>query len=132
MASASPTLSDAELWPAFLNLTMVVFDFDKTITKKHTSGAIFQTAQMADDVLLENFADIEFFRRVIPLFKQHATIAIATFADQEEDALLSGKDLVRKYLNLAFGERRSQELIPGLLSLRDSAATGAAIHSTNP
>ena len=44
--------------------------------------------------------------------KQHAIVAIATFADTEEDSIVSGLGLVRAYLNVALGEK-SAELIPG-------------------
>lgn len=50
--------------------------------------------------------------------KKHAIVAIATFADDEEEALVSGRDLVRRYLNVAFGEAKSNELIPGAFAVR--------------
>jgi hypothetical protein len=50
--------------------------------------------------------------------QKHAKVAIATFADDEEEALISGKALVRKYLDIAFGEQKSKELIPGSISMR--------------
>ena len=44
---------------------------------------------------------------------QHAIVAVATFADTEEGSFLSGKTLVRAYLDVAFGAK-SKDLIPGL------------------
>jgi hypothetical protein len=41
---------------------MIVFDFDKTITNKHTRGAIFQASQAEPEELKKNFADLDFFR----------------------------------------------------------------------
>jgi hypothetical protein len=32
-------MAESELWPAHMSVKMVVFDFDKTITAKHTRGA---------------------------------------------------------------------------------------------
>ena len=143
---------------------MFVFDFDKTITNKHTRGAIFQPGQESPEELTKNFADLEFFRfskkslfcwhfyrlflefdvflgllanliilhkstcclallacscprtrrKIVPLMKQHAIVAIATFADTEEDSIISGITLVRAYLNVALGDN-SAELIPGML-----------------
>jgi hypothetical protein len=77
MASASSaTLQDEELWPATLKINMVVLDFDKTITNKHTRGAIFQSSEMTDDVLSANFADLEFFRRVCLLLVCNSLIGV--------------------------------------------------------
>eukprot|EP00050_Salpingoeca_kvevrii_P010492 m.8691 g.8691 ORF g.8691 m.8691 type:complete len:209 (+) comp2889_c0_seq1:370-996(+) len=89
-------------WPEFLEpIKMVVLDFDKTITKRHTRGAIFQTAALADEELLKNLADVEFFRKIVPIICKNAKLCIATFADHEEESLLSGVALVRKYLDIA-------------------------------
>jgi hypothetical protein len=63
----SRPLSDcaAEIpFPDKLKIGMFVFDFDKTITNKHTRGAIFQTVQAEPDELKKNFADLDFFRSV--------------------------------------------------------------------
>ena len=65
-------------------------------------------------MLRENFADLEFFRTFIPWVSKHAMICIATFADEEEEALLSGKKLVRRYLEVALGSD-SEKYIPGTL-----------------
>lgn len=50
------------VWPDSLKFGMFVFDFDKTITNKHTRGAIFQPVMAEPDELRKNFADLEFFR----------------------------------------------------------------------
>jgi hypothetical protein len=120
-----------ELWPEFLQYGMVVLDFDKTITNKHTRGAIFQASLAEEAELVKNFADLAFFKtvrcvhacvpacmshagrapQIIPIMKSHAHVCIATFADDEEEALVSGKALVRKYLDVAFPN--SQTIIPG-------------------
>ena len=48
--------------PDNLKFGMYVFDFDKTITNKHTRGAVFIPSQAEPDELRKNFADLEFFR----------------------------------------------------------------------
>ncbi len=55
---------DEEAWPRFLQYGMVVLDFDKTITNKHTRGAIFQASLMEPAELQKNFADLDFFKAV--------------------------------------------------------------------
>ena len=65
MASQSDTSAGGELsWPSNVKTEMFVLDFDKTITNKHTRGAIFQTAQLEPEELQSNFADLEFFKKV--------------------------------------------------------------------
>lgn len=54
-------------WPEFLNIRMVVLDFDKTITSRHTRGAIFQTAGLEEEELRKNFADLAFFKQIVPI-----------------------------------------------------------------
>ena len=39
-------------------------------------------------------------------------VAIASFGEFNEDALLSGKDLIRKYPDTAFGESKSKDMFP--------------------
>ena len=64
--------------------------------------------------------------------KQQAVVAIATFADTEEDSLASGASLVRRYLDVAFGDK-SKELIPGgCLFIMIYAMAAAAEQSTAP
>eukprot|EP00730_Choanoeca_flexa_P003790 TRINITY_DN11501_c0_g2_i1.p1 TRINITY_DN11501_c0_g2~~TRINITY_DN11501_c0_g2_i1.p1 ORF type:complete len:207 (+),score=38.56 TRINITY_DN11501_c0_g2_i1:659-1279(+) len=99
------------VWPANTAIKAVVLDFDKTITVKHTRGAIFQTALLEDKNILINFAHLDFFKRVVPVITSNAKLCIATFADDEEESLLSGKELVRKYLDLAF-DGDSKQYIP--------------------
>lgn len=95
-----------------MKIEMVVLDFDKTITLKHTRGCILQTAMLADEEILKNFADIEFFRTVVPfLVSKGVLVAIATFADDEEESLLSGVPMIRKYLEVAF-PGKSESYIP--------------------
>ena len=67
-----------------------------------TSGAIFQTALLEPEILRKNFADLAFFQQLIPAICDRTMVCIATFADKEEEALCSGADLVRKYLDAAF------------------------------
>eukprot|EP00056_Hartaetosiga_gracilis_P005196 m.82319 g.82319 ORF g.82319 m.82319 type:complete len:134 (+) comp12082_c0_seq4:127-528(+) len=105
------------VWPEQSAVKAFVVDFDKTVTAKHTRGAIFQLAMLDDKRILNNFADLEFLQAVVPIIAENATFCIATFADKEEESLLSGADLVRKYFDLAFdgdsqkylkGERRNK------------------------
>eukprot|EP00056_Hartaetosiga_gracilis_P005194 m.82299 g.82299 ORF g.82299 m.82299 type:complete len:209 (+) comp12082_c0_seq2:127-753(+) len=90
------------VWPEQSAVKAFVVDFDKTVTAKHTRGAIFQLAMLDDKRILNNFADLEFLQAVVPIIAENATFCIATFADKEEESLLSGADLVRKYFDLAF------------------------------
>ncbi len=57
--------------------------------------------------------------------KQGAIVAIASFADTEDDCVASGAGLVRMYLDHAFGVE-SKSLIPGLHLCPD---THTSIHS---
>eukprot|EP00049_Salpingoeca_infusionum_P023623 m.13136 g.13136 ORF g.13136 m.13136 type:complete len:269 (+) comp5903_c0_seq1:242-1048(+) len=98
-------------WPDPTVTKAIVLDFDKTITLRHTRGAIFQPSQMSDEKIMENFADLEFLRQIVPVIHGNAKLCIATFADSDDDALISGKELVRKYLELAF-PGKSQEYFP--------------------
>lgn len=41
---------------------VVIFDFDKTITNKHTGGSVALPAYATDDYIAGNFADLDFFR----------------------------------------------------------------------
>ena len=68
-------------WPPELGAKVVVLDFDKTITKKHTRGMITQLALLADDAILANFADLKFFQYSCKhIIKCGGRIAIATCA----------------------------------------------------
>jgi hypothetical protein len=40
-------------------------------------------------------------------------VAIATFSDEDDRAVLSGTPLIRKYLDVAFGQAVGKSLIPG-------------------
>ena len=42
-----------------------------------------------------------------------ALVAVATYCEAEEDSLASGAALVRRYLDVAFGDK-SKEYIPGV------------------
>ena len=53
-------------------------------------------------------------RKIVPLMKQNAIVAVASFADTEEDCIASGISLIRKYLEVAFGEN-SQDFIAGMM-----------------
>eukprot|EP01147_Barroeca_monosierra_P001979 gene1979-5059_t len=97
-----------ELWPDNTSIKALVFDFDKTITARHTRGAIFQLAQMEDSRIENNFSDLNFFRELISgvcKVNPDVKFCIATFADDEEESLCSGVALVRKYLEVAFPEK---------------------------
>lgn len=41
---------------------VIIFDFDKTITNKHTGGSVALPAYATDDYIAGNFADLDFFR----------------------------------------------------------------------
>lgn len=41
---------------------MIIFDFDKTITRRHTGGAVTNPANATDEFIDKNFADKEFFK----------------------------------------------------------------------
>ncbi|EDQ92630.1 uncharacterized protein MONBRDRAFT_5334 [Monosiga brevicollis MX1] len=82
------------VWPADSGIKAIVLDFDKTITVKHTTGAIFQTAMLDDKNIEINFADLDFFRRVAPVICENGKLCIATFADDAEEALLSDEQII--------------------------------------
>lgn len=97
-----------ELWPDGMSLGMAVFDFDKTITAKHTRGAIWISDHLQPDVLRKNFASLSFFQELIPLLhSKGCRVCVATFADSEDGALASGVSLVRAYLDAALENSRS-------------------------
>jgi len=92
---------------------VVIFDFDKTITKKHTGGAVLLPVHASDDFIVNNFADREFFQFVVPFIRaQGIPVAIASFGEPDPEALLSGTALIRKYIDSAFGQKKSRDLIP--------------------
>jgi len=98
-------------WTAKVKL--VVFDFDKTITRKHTGGSVLLPVNASDEFILENFADLEFFKFCVPFIKaQGCHVAIASFGEEDPEAVLSGLPLIRKYLDLAFGPTKSKDLFP--------------------
>lgn len=106
------SVSDEFACPPWLKSKLVVLDFDKTITNRHTRGAIFQPSGLDEHVLLQNFADIEFLRKFVPAaVRAGAKVCIATFADTEAESLLSGLALVRRYLDVAFNGK-SANYIP--------------------
>jgi len=92
---------------------IVVFDFDKTITRKHTGGSVMLPAFADERYIKDNFADLEFFKFVAPFIRaQSVTVAIASFGEHDPNGLLSGEALIRKYLDVAFGPERSKRLFP--------------------
>jgi hypothetical protein len=111
-AAHSPEYIDTA-WASKVKL--VIFDFDKTITARHTQGSIpvHQKHKAEDEYINNNFADLSFLKFVVPFIKaQNCQVAIASFGEFNEDALLSGKDLIRKYLDTAFGESKSKDMFP--------------------
>ena len=65
--------------------------------------------------ILENIANIEWLRSIIPtLVKNGVLVCIASFLDEDEEALYAGKDLIRLYLDALF-PGGSEELGPGRL-----------------
>jgi len=94
------------------NLEVIIFDFDRTITRKHTNGAVMLPAHAKDDFIEKNFADLNFFKWLIPFIKsKKVTPCIASFGEDVKDSFLSGVKLVRKYLDVALGPN-SSDLIP--------------------
>eukprot|EP00040_Diaphanoeca_grandis_P021864 m.116724 g.116724 ORF g.116724 m.116724 type:complete len:231 (+) comp28531_c0_seq1:254-946(+) len=94
------------------NLDVIIFDFDRTITRKHTNGCVLLPAHAKDEYIENNFADLEFFRWVVPqIIKKGLIPCIASFGEDVKDSFLSGVPLVRKYLDHAFGPN-SKDLIP--------------------
>ncbi|EGD80145.1 hypothetical protein PTSG_10829 [Salpingoeca rosetta] len=105
---------DERFWPENTIIKAVVLDFDKTITIKHTRGVVFQPSQLEPENIERNFVDIAFFRRMVEGVRKanpSVKLCIATFADEEEEALCSGRALVRKYLEIAF-PNKSTEYFP--------------------
>eukprot|EP00038_Savillea_parva_P027380 m.59264 g.59264 ORF g.59264 m.59264 type:complete len:216 (+) comp7874_c0_seq2:159-806(+) len=95
---------------------VVIFDFDKTITLKHTGGSVMLPAYADEKYIRDNFADLEFFQFVAPFIRaQSVQVAIASFGEDDPDGLLSGLKLIRKYLDVAFGADKSKQLFPDKL-----------------
>jgi hypothetical protein len=97
-----------------MNVKLVVWDFDKTITRKHTNGSVSVGNQITDEYIIGNFADLEFFRWAVPHIKKIGIpMAIASFGQEDEHSLLSGLPLIRRYLGHAFGsEEKSKSYFP--------------------
>lgn len=102
-------------------IKLVIFDFDKTITKQHTGGVVRWRSggrkvlpeKATQEYIDLNFAHKEFFTWVVPLIRGYGVkVAIASFGEEEEDTALSGVQLVRKYLDTCFGSAASVQLIP--------------------
>eukprot|EP00040_Diaphanoeca_grandis_P020601 m.109564 g.109564 ORF g.109564 m.109564 type:complete len:312 (-) comp27967_c2_seq1:449-1384(-) len=94
-------------------IKLVVFDFDKTITKLHTQGAVIFQNEATPEFIENNFADLEFLKFCVPFIKaQGCTVAVASFGSHNEDAIMSGKVLIRKYLDTAFGAKKALDLFP--------------------
>lgn len=101
--------ADTELWGPYVGVKLVAFDFDKTITAKHTRGAIWIPDHLQKDVLLKNFVDHAFFKRLMEALKANGVlVCVATYADTEDGALASGGSLVRAYLDAALDGNSSQ------------------------
>eukprot|EP00729_Bicosta_minor_P013978 gene13978-6715_t len=93
-------------------IKLIAFDFDKTITRKHTQGAVQLPGQCTPEFIDANFADLEFFRFVVPFIKaQNCEVGVASFGEDQPDAILSGLTLIRAYLDHAFGKEKSQDMI---------------------
>jgi hypothetical protein len=96
-----------------MNIKLVVWDFDKTITRKHTNGSVSVGNQITDEYILGNFADLEFFKWAVPHIKRIGIpMGIASFGQEDEHSLLSGLPLIRRYLGHAFGEEKSKSFFP--------------------
>ena len=76
MAQATTTVPSYMPWPEFLTAKMYVLDFDKTITNKHTRGAVWSLELSKPEELQKNFADLDFLRRIIPMMKEVRAVAI--------------------------------------------------------
>ena len=48
---------------------LVVFDFDKTITKRHTQGSVGTRHKAEPEFILENFADLDFLLFSVPFIQ---------------------------------------------------------------
>lgn len=94
-------------------IKLVVFDFDKTITKLHTQGAVIFQNEATPEFIQSNFADLQFLKFAVPFIKaQGCTVAVASFGSHNDDAIMSGKVLIRKYLDTAFGAKKALDLFP--------------------
>eukprot|EP00035_Acanthoeca_spectabilis_P021531 m.438756 g.438756 ORF g.438756 m.438756 type:complete len:217 (-) comp18281_c0_seq1:144-794(-) len=112
-------MSDAFHKSEFINrdwvpkVKIVIFDFDKTITNKHTGGSVLLPVHATDEFIEGNFADLEFLKFVVPFIRaQGVQVAIASFGEDDPESLLSGMALIRKYLDTAFGQKKSRDLFP--------------------
>jgi len=91
----------------------VILDFDKTITRAHTNGGVQMPAFATDEYIASNFADLKLFQWLVPfVVNQDAKLGIASFGGHQENMLLSGLPLIRKYLDVAFGPEKSKKYIP--------------------
>jgi hypothetical protein len=86
-----------------------VFDFDKTITKHHTSGRVMKS-HLTKENILNNISNISLFRTLIPqLIKNGHRVLIATYADDKwhnPPNVIGGRWLVNEYMNVLFGVDR--------------------------
>jgi len=88
-------------------------DFDKTITRAHTNGGVQMPAFATEEYIASNFADLKLFQWLVPFcINQDAKVGIASFGGHQDGMLLSGLPLIRKYLDVAFGEANSKKYIP--------------------
>jgi len=88
---------------------LFVFDFDQTITVRHTSGQQ-PVATLTDDYVTGNLVDPDLLRSVFEEIQSHQDFfKIATFADElvARPELLQGRALVSRYLDVVFGADRS-------------------------
>lgn len=77
-------------------------------------------AELSEDYMSKNFADLEFFKFVVPYIKaQGCQVAIGSFGEENVEALCSGIPLLRKYLDMIFGtekmpdgKSKSEQMIP--------------------
>jgi len=88
---------------------LFVFDFDQTITMRHTSGQQ-PVATLTDDYVKANLVDPALLRLVVEdILARQDFVKIATYADilAPDPELLQGRALVSRYLDVVFGADRS-------------------------
>ena len=69
-------------------------------------GAIYYPSDIEEEVIKKDFSDFDFFVRFVPwLISNGAQVAIASYANYDENSLLSGQSLIQRYLDVAFPGR---------------------------
>lgn len=88
---STPKLSE----PFRARCRLVVWDFDKTVLRIHSHGKRIRAEAVADRDLNLDYADLEFFTRLVPaIVAANIKIAIASFGKY---------DVIQAYLDRAFG-----------------------------